>query len=188
MIALDVGVLRRAKQPSKLLTRHNNTNRTITLRCIFLHESISKMQLKSPTRLNTATSRCLGSSVMLVALFVLTIVLASPVHAQSGCDDVSGEWSVNLDLPGGGPTDVILNLEQNECEVVGFIEGQRKTPIENGTVEGPTANFTATAANQAGGPPVVIAWEITVDGTDLIGTFSHELMGSIEFVGTKVED
>jgi hypothetical protein len=34
---------------------------------------------------------------------------------------------------------------------------------------------------------VEIAWEITVDGTDLIGTFSHEMMGSIEFVGMKVE-
>jgi hypothetical protein len=145
------------------------------------------MQLKSQTRLSTATRRWLGSSVMLVAFFVLTTAFAYPVQGQSGCDDVSGAWSVNLDLPGGGPTEVMLNLEQNDCEVVGFIEGRLKTPIENGTVEGPTASFTAAAANQAGGPPVEIAWEITVDGTDLIGTFSHEMMGSIEFVGTKVE-
>lgn len=111
--------------------------------------------------------------------------LAAPLHAQGYCEDVSGVYDVLVDLPGGGPTQIELDIEQTECEVKGFVGAQTRSPIDNGVVEGSTASFTFEAANQGSGGMLVIRWEVTIDGDDVTGTFSHELFGSIEVVGTR---
>ena len=78
-------------------------------------------------------------------------------------------------------------LEQDDCEVTGTVGARDRTPIKDGVVEGSTASFTAEAVNRGGGNTMVIEWVVTVDGDDVIGTFSHSLFGSIEMVGTRVE-
>ena len=129
-------------------------------------------------------------------LIVGTLILAgAPVafgaelRAQStDCEDVSGVWIVDLDLPGSGQSQVTLTLEQTDCEVTGLVEGHNTTAIENGKVEGSTATFTAKARNQGGsGGELMVAWEATVDGDDIIGTLGSQMMGTFEFTGTRGE-
>ncbi len=129
----------------------------------------------------------IGASAALVACCLQAGLLATPLQAQADCDDVSGAFSVNLDLPGSGPAEVTVTLEQSVCEVTGTIVGRTTTPIDDGSAEGSTATFTTTVANQAGGPPLEITWEMTVDGDDVLGTFSSAMFGSVEFVGSRIE-
>lgn len=136
---------------------------------------------RSTTRLNAlATAAFLGAAVALGGFLV------QPLSAGIACEDVSGTYEVLVDLPGGGPTNVDLELEQNECELTGYVGLRLRTPIENGVVEESTASFTFAAQNQGSGGTLEIAWEITVDGDDVTGTFSHELFGSREVTGSRV--
>lgn len=118
-------------------------------------------------------------------ILALTVLNAPALYAQSECDDLSGAWVVDLDLPGSGQSSVTITLEQNECEVAGIIEGRNKTPIEEGTVEGSTATFTAVAHNQANGEALSIVWIVTVEDDDVSGTLESPMMGIIEFTGTR---
>ena len=119
------------------------------------------------------------------AILALSVSNAPALHAQSACDDVSGVWVVDLDLPGSGQNSVTITLEQTECEVAGVIEGRNTTHIEDGKVEGPTAIFTAVAHNQANGQALPIVWNVTVEGDDVSGTLNSPMMGIIEFTGTR---
>jgi len=126
-------------------------------------------------------------SMKLVAVLALIGCYAPSLHAQSACEDVSGIWAVGLDLPGSGHNTVTLTLEQTECEVTGLVEGRNKTPIEDGTVEGATATFTAVARNQGDGQTIGVVWEVTVVEDEVTGTLRSPMMGTIEFEGTRVE-
>lgn len=130
---------------------------------------------------------CLAWSLRLVASLSLAGFCAPALHAQTACEDVSGVWAVDLNLPGSGRNRVTLTLEQTGCEVAGVVEGRNKTPIQDGKVEGWTASFTARARNQADGQGIGVAWEVTVDGNDVSGTLSSPMMGTIAFTGTRVE-
>jgi len=120
-------------------------------------------------------------------VLTLTASAVPALHAQSACEDVSGTWAVELTLPGSGTNQVMLTLEQAECAVTGLIEGSATTPIEDGTVEGATAIFTAVARNQANGEGIAVAWEATVEGDEIAGTLSSPMMGIIEFSGTRAD-
>ena len=143
------------------------------------------MNQDESANMRTSTVRSWALSVALMSGLAFTGLLAPPLHARTDCEDVSGSYEVLVDLPGGGPTPLTITLEQSDCEVAGFVEGQHKTPIDDGVVDGSTATFTAEAINQGGGNTLVIGWTITVDGDDVIGTFSHDMIGSIDFVGTR---
>ncbi len=132
-------------------------------------------------------ARPLARSIALGAFLALTGVNAPALHAQADCEDVSGAWLVAMSLPGGGPTEVTITLEQADCEVSGIIEGRRETPFEGGKVEGSTATFTANATNQADGSSIAIVWEATVEGDEISGTLQAALMGTVTFTGTRVE-
>lgn len=123
----------------------------------------------------------------LVALLGLAGLFAPPLSAQATCEDVSGIWVVELDLPGSGTSQVTLTLEQTECAVAGLVEGRNRTEIQDGTVEGWTATFTAVATNQGSGGGMAIAWEVTVEGDEIEGTLNAPMMGTVEFTGTRVE-
>jgi len=130
---------------------------------------------------------CLAWSLPLVASLSLAGLYAPAVHAQTACEDVSGIWAVDLNLPGSGQNRVTITLEQTGCEVAGVVEGRNTTPIQDGEVEGWTASFTATARNQTNGQGIGVVWEVTVDGDDVSGTLSSPMMGTIAFTGTRVE-
>jgi len=123
----------------------------------------------------------------LLASFALIWAVPGALHAQAPCEDVSGIWTVDLDLPGSGQNQVTLTLDQTECTVTGLVEGRNSTPFEDGRVEGSTASFTATAHNQANGQAMAIVWTVTVDEDDLSGTLQSPMMGTIEFTGTRAE-
>lgn len=126
------------------------------------------------------------TAVTFGAILTVAGVNAPDIHAQSECEDVSGAWSVNMVLQGGGPTQAVVTLDQTECEVTGSVEGRNRSPISNGTVEGSTATFTATAQNQGGGT-LDLVWEATVDGDEISGAITHPMVGAIEFTGKRVE-
>lgn len=130
-----------------------------------------------PTRVPTSLS----------CLMLGGTILATGLEAQADCDDVSGEWAVELTLPGSGTNTVTLTLDQVECTVSGVVEGRNRTPFEDGTVEGSTATFTATATNQADGQGIAIVWEATVDGDEIAGSLDSPMMGTIPFSGTRLE-
>lgn len=113
--------------------------------------------------------------------------LHAPGLSAQGCEDVSGAWAVEVNLPGTGPSQITLTLEQTECAVTGSIVGQRTTTIEEGIVEGSTATFAVMATNQANGESLTIVWEATVDGDAISGTLNSPMMGSIEFAGERVD-
>ena len=121
------------------------------------------------------------------ALLVLAAFHAPGLNAQAACDDVSGAWTVDLVLPDGGAQQVTLTLEQTECELTGLIEGQNKTPIEGGKVDGSTFTFMVTANNQADGQGIEIAWEGTVEADAISGTWSAAMIGTLEFTGTRAD-
>ena len=124
-------------------------------------------------------------SSCLTGCFAFSALLASPLAANSACEDVSGVYEVTVDVPGGGPTQIELDLSQEECTVTGFVTAQTRTPIENGVVEDATASFTFAATNEGNGSTLEIAWVITVADDDVTGTFSHDLFGSLEVTGTR---
>lgn len=138
---------------------------------------IRKMSVMS----GVTTAAWMGASLVFGSL------LTSPLYAQAPCEDISGVYDVLVSLPGGGPTQIELDLTQTECEMTGFVGLRMRTPIRNGVVEESTASFTFEAQNQGSGGTLEIRWEITVDGDDVTGTFSHDLFGSIEVTGTRVE-
>jgi hypothetical protein len=82
---------------------------------------------------------------------------------------------------------VTLTLDQAECTVAGFVEGQSRTSFEDGSVEGATATFTVVATNQANGEGIAVEWIGTVSGDDITGTLNSPMMGTFEFSGTRVE-
>ena len=81
----------------------------------------------------------------LTAVAVAAMLCAIPgpaLTAQAPCSDVSGSYDVMVTLPGGGPTAIILELEQEECGLTGFVGLTSRIPIQNGTVSDSTASFT----------------------------------------------
>jgi len=122
-----------------------------------------------------------------IGLSVLLALTGPSVLQAQDCEDVSGAWAVDLELPDGTSQDVTLTLEQTGCEITGLIEGNNQTPIESGTVDGSTFTFLATVSNQGGGQSIEIAWEGTVEGDAISGTLSAEMFGTFEFTGTRAD-
>lgn len=138
----------------------------------------------SPLRTAPRISRHAPSILALVA--VVCAAVAPPLSAQSDCDDVSGAYDVLVNLPGGGPTNIRLELEQTACELTGIVGLQTRNPIQDGTVDGSTAAFSFEAQNQGDGSMLRIHWEISIDGDEVTGTFSNDLFGSIPVSGSRV--
>jgi len=140
-----------------------------------------------------ATARLLRRGGPLTGALVLGLclalngLLAAPLNAATACEDISGVYQVLVNLPGGGPTEIELDLEQQDCVVTGFVGARTRTRIENGVVEDSTASFTFEAQNQGSGGTLEIQWKITVAGDEVTGTFSHDLFGSIEVTGSRVD-
>jgi hypothetical protein len=140
----------------------------------------------APARIPSALlNRPLSVATLLGLAATVSGPLTPSLHASAACDDISGVYEVLVDLPGGGPTEIELDLEQSECEVTGFVGARTRTPIQNGSVEGSTASFTFEAQNQGSGGTLVIQWVITIEGDDVTGTFSNELFGDVEVVGSR---
>lgn len=138
---------------------------------------------------DNATGRTVRKSTSRVAtaLGLLALIAgggATDAQAQE-CDDVSGDWSVDLTFPGAAPQTVTVTLEQTECAVTGMVKGNNETPIEDGTVEGSTFRFSTTV--DGGGQMITIAWEGTIEGDDVSGTLSADPIGVVEFSGKRVE-
>ena len=143
-------------------------------------------QTSPPATRRISRGAGLGAFLALTA-FYAPALQAQDLHAEAACEDVSGVWMVGLTLPGSGPTQVTLTLEQTECEVTGLVEGNNKTPFETGEVEGSTATFVVNATNQANGQGIAIAWEGTVEGDEISGTLEAPMLGTITFTGTRLE-
>jgi hypothetical protein len=146
---------------------------------------MTRIEIKK--RSGPSTSRRSAPTLALGALLAFATLSAPDLHAQAECEDVSGEWAVSVNLPDGNSQQVTLTLEQSECEITGLIEGNNQTPIDNGTVEGPTFTFVVNVTNQADGQGIEMTWEGTVDGDDLSGTFSADIMGTFPFTGTRAD-
>jgi len=131
--------------------------------------------------------RTAAGATVLGLVAVLAGFPVAPLQADTACEDLSGVYEVVVDLPGGGPTDIELDLEQDGCDLTGFVGARTRTAIQNGVVEDATASFTFEAQNQGSGGTLVIGWEITVVGDEVTGTFSHDLFGNLEVIGTRVE-
>ncbi|MEM7415539.1 MAG: hypothetical protein AAF389_08605 [Gemmatimonadota bacterium] len=141
----------------------------------------------TPSALNRSPAySSVRAAVTLPVLLLLT--LAAPIGATPAhdCEDLSGVYEVRVNLPGGGPTDIQLDLEQTDCDLTGFVGAMSRTAIDNGTVEDSTASFTFQTPNQGSGGMLEIRWTITLDGDTVTGTFSHSLFGDIPVNGTKV--
>ncbi len=141
--------------------------------------------VETRNRVSPSAMRRLARGWRLAALLTLTALYAPGLYAQAECEDISGAWAVELTLPDENTQQVTLTLEQVECELTGLIEGQNQTPIEDGKVDGATFTFMATANNQADGQGIEIAWEGTVEGDAISGTWSAAMIGSLEFTGTR---
>ncbi|MDH3734438.1 MAG: hypothetical protein OEU54_12940 [Gemmatimonadota bacterium] len=93
---------------------------------------------------------------------------------------------MTISLPDGTSQDVKLTLEQTDCELTGLIEGNNQTPIEDGKAEGSTFSF-AMNVNNGDGQIMAIAWEGTMDGDSISGTWGSQIIGSLDFTGTRAE-
>ena len=120
----------------------------------------------------------------LAIVLALTGFSAHGLYAQE-CADVSGAWDVAINLPDGSVQDVKLTMEQDGCEVTGLIEGNNRSQIENGLVEGSTFTFNVTV--DGGGQQVTLSWEGTMDGDAVSGTWGADAVGTMEFSGTRAE-
>jgi len=126
-------------------------------------------------------------TLWLGAFLTFAAVSATDLHAQAECEDVSGEWAVDLNLPDGSSQQVTLTIAQSDCEITGLIEGNTQTPFDNGTVEGSVFTFVVSVTNQADGQGIEMTWEGTVDGDELAGAFSADMMGTLPFTGTRAD-
>lgn len=124
--------------------------------------------------------------VILAGLLGVAFALAGPGSAQAQeCEDISGDWLVDLTFPGNPPQTVTVTLEQSECGVSGMVKGNNETAISDGSVEGSTFTFTTTV--DGGGQMVDIVWEGTVEGDTVSGTLSAQPIGVVEFAGKRAE-
>ncbi len=122
---------------------------------------------------------------ILLALGLVVAIGGGPTEAQAQeCEDVSGDWSVTIAFPGNVQA-VTVTLEQTDCALAGMVKGNNETAIEGGAVEGSTFTFSTTV--NANGQAVTLAWEGTVEGDDVAGTLSSDLVGVVEFTGKRVE-
>jgi hypothetical protein len=126
----------------------------------------------------------LGFRATFGLVLALAAFTASDAQAQS-CEDVSGDWAVDLTFPGNPPQQVTVTLEQSDCEITGLIKGNNETPIEGGTVEGSTFMFAVTV--DGGGQMVTISWEGTVDGDAVSGNMTADALGTVPFTGKRAE-
>jgi hypothetical protein len=119
----------------------------------------------------------------ILGLVLATVAAPRAVHAQDACEDVSGEWSVEVAF--APPQQVTVTLEQSECEITGFVRGNNETAIENGVVEGATFTFDTTVTNEATGESLVISWEGTVEGDDVTGSLTTQMIPVADFMGSR---
>ena len=131
---------------------------------------------------STPRARVVG---WLVPLVVLAAAAPSAVHAQEECEDVSGAWTVDVAFAQAPePQQVTLTLEQSECEITGLVKGNNETPIENGTVEGATFTFDTTVTDGTG-QTLVISWSGSVEGDEVSGSLTAQMMPVADFTGTR---
>jgi len=82
-----------------------------------------------------ALPRTVAGATVLGLAAVLAGFSVPPLHADTACEDLSGVYQVLVDLPGGGPTDIELDLEQEGCDLTGFVGARTRGAIRNGVVE-----------------------------------------------------
>lgn len=136
----------------------------------------------------TRTNVVKRGSVWLSGVAVLGMIglLVQPAQAQA-CDDLSGVWAVDLELPGSGRSRVVVTLEQDGCAVTGVVEGRNTTSVEEGTVDGSTVTFIASGINQGTGELIAMKWEAAVSGNDMQGTLSSDMAGTFPFTGRRAD-
>lgn len=129
------------------------------------------------------STRHAAVGALLVTLVASAAAAPTAVHAQDECEDVSGVWTVDVAFP-QGPQQVTVTLEQTECEITGLVKGNNETQIENGLVEGATFTFDTTVTDGAG-QSLVINWAGTVEGDEVTGSLTTQMMPVADFTGTR---
>jgi len=137
------------------------------------------------TRTNGAQRRSVWFTA--VAVLGMTGLLVQPAQAQT-CDDLSGVWAVDLELPGTGRSRVMVTLDQDGCSVTGGVEGRNTTSVEDGTVDGSTVTFIASGINEGTGERIAMTWEATVSGDEIEGTLSSDMAGTFPFTGSRADN
>ena len=128
--------------------------------------------------------------------FAVALLLATNVAYALQNADVTGEWLLTLTTPNGERV-ITLNLEQDGTAITGtaLAEGQEEPSEVTGTIEGNAITLNMTmgrggrgggggggGGGSRGGPR---AWEGTVDGDTMSGTFSMGSRGEIEWSATR---
>ena len=125
---------------------------------------------------------------MKIFSFFLTIALlatALTVFAASAGtdDDITGKWSLALQVP-GETVDVVLDLKQEGEAVTGSLTSSHASgKIGKGTYKEKKLSAVATVDLQ--GSPAEVQIDGTVDGDKITGSMTVQGMGSFPYTGSK---
>ncbi len=124
----------------------------------------------------------LTSFILSIALLASALtIFAAP--AGLSADEVTGKWSLALQVP-GETVDVVLDLKQDGESVTGTLTSSHASgKIDKGTYKEKKLSATATVDMQ--GSPAEVQIDGTVDGDKISGSLTVQGMGSFPYTGSK---
>ena len=124
----------------------------------------------------------LTSFILSIALLASALtIFAAP--AGTSADEVTGKWSLALQVP-GETVDVVLDLKQSGESVTGTLTSSHASgKIDKGSYKEKKLSATATVDLQ--GSPTEVQIDGTVDGDKITGSLTVQGMGSFPYTGSK---
>ena len=124
----------------------------------------------------------LTSFILSIALLASALtILAAP--AGQSADEVTGKWSLALQVP-GETVDVVLDLKQEGESVTGTLTSSHASgKIDKGSYK--EKKLAATATVDLQGSPAEVQIDGTVDGDKIRGSLTVQGMGSFPYTGSK---
>ena len=124
----------------------------------------------------------LKSFILSIALLASALtIFAAP--AGPSADEVTGKWSLALQVP-GETVDVVLDLKQDGESVTGTLTSSHASgKIGKGTYK--EKKLSAVASVDLQGSPADVQIDGTVDGDKISGSLTVQGMGSFPYTGSK---
>ena len=124
----------------------------------------------------------LKSFILSIALLASALtIFAAPAGPYA--DEVTGKWSLALQVP-GETVDVVLDLKQEGESVTGTLASSHASgKIDKGSYKEKKLSATATVDLQ--GSPAEVQIDGTVDGEKITGSMTVQGLGSFPYTGSK---
>ena len=123
------------------------------------------------------------TSFILSIVFLTSALTIFAAPAGLSADEVTGKWSLALQVP-GETVDVVLDLKQEGESVTGTLTSSHASgKIDRGSYKEKKLSATATVDLQ--GSPAEVQIDGTVDGDKISGSLTVQGLGSFPYTGSK---